>query len=619
MLVGDPGVPPAAAAWPLRRSLPVLLAATALAVVGWKLLWFLTDDAFITFRYVSNLRLGYGLVWNPPPFRPVEGYTSFLWAMLLAGVWKLCGVEPPRSACVLSLLCGLATLALVWRALGRLRLPPRLASWRTALAALALLGICTNRTFLTWLSSGLETQLYNLCLTWWVLEAFGLLGAASGLAWRLRLSSAAAVAALVRPDGLLAVPATFVALLAVEGVEARDRRLARGSGDAEGGESGRGWAAAGRLALGLAPLLAVPAHLVWRRATYGEWLPNTYYAKVPAPWPAVGWRYLAAFALENGLWVWLALAVAAGLRLVSGQRGWAAAGTHEVTARSGGGGQAEVHDGAPTSAVRGQFPAPPATPLPVRAAAVALLAFQVLYYTLVVGGDHFEFRVFSGLIPLLFLSAVALAARSGAGRRVSVALLVAFLGASYPLPWVHWWRTRHLESRQETAFLRYPLAPGFPWPLRPIAAVWDGWEAMLIGHAIGMRQEEHRVFQAWMAANLPTREEGAAIPWSGRPVIAADGVGVLGWVLPHVAVIDRLGLNDRVISRTPLPAARRRRQLMAHERRAPPGYVECFLPNVVVAAGHAAALPRPEPLTDERIRACESRDWRASAPPAAPR
>ena len=91
---------------------------------------------------------------------------------------------------------------------------------------------------------------------------------------------------------------------------------------------------------------------------------------------------------------------------------------------------------------------------------------------------------------------------------------------------------------------------------------------------------------------------------------AASGVGLLGWVLPHVAIVDTLGLNDRVIARTPLPAARRRRLLMAHERKPPPGYVECFLPNVeVLEGGEVRVRQRPVPLADDRIRACESRDW----------
>jgi arabinofuranosyltransferase len=76
----------------------VQLAVLALlaAVIGGALaLSFLCDDAYITFRYVSNARDGLGLVWNPPPFQPVEGYTSFLWALVLWAAWSLTGLEPP--------------------------------------------------------------------------------------------------------------------------------------------------------------------------------------------------------------------------------------------------------------------------------------------------------------------------------------------------------------------------------------------------------------------------------------------------------------------------------------------------------------------------------------------
>jgi arabinofuranosyltransferase len=519
---------------PGRARFWVLGAAMLLAVFGWKLFWFQTDDSYILFRYVSNLLAGYGLVWNPPPFLPVEGYTSLLWALLLGAAWRLAGIDPPRIACWLSLLCGLGTLAIVWRAIGRLRLSPRLDRRRTLLAALALLGICTNRTFLTWLSSGLETQLWNLCFTWWLLEALGLLGSEASPAWGLRLSTAAALSCLARPDGLLTVPAT--------------------------------------------PLLAVGAHLLWRRWTYGAWLPNTYYAKVPAPWPEMGWRYLACFVVENGIWVWLALAVAAACRGL-------------LAPRSGPGSR-------------------PAAARLARTLGPAVVLAHVLYYTLIVGGDHFEYRVFSYLIPLLFVSALALIDAAGLGATAAAATLSAFLLASWPLPWLHWWRTKDLVTREQTSFLRWPLAGDFPAPVQPIVAAWDGWQATLISHAIGVRQQEHKICLVWLSERFPSRRQGARISWSGRPVMATSGVGLLGWVLPHVAIVDTLGLNDRVIALTPLPAARRRRLLMAHERKPPPGYVECFLPNVeVLEGGEVRVRQRPVPLTDDTIRACESRDW----------
>ena len=48
----------------------------------------MADDAFITYRYVSNAMLGRGLVWNPAPFLPVDGNTDFLWSLLLLLTWQ---------------------------------------------------------------------------------------------------------------------------------------------------------------------------------------------------------------------------------------------------------------------------------------------------------------------------------------------------------------------------------------------------------------------------------------------------------------------------------------------------------------------------------------------------
>lgn len=89
----------------------MLLGGAAL-VFGWRVFWFLTDDAYIAFRYVSNAHLGYGYVWNAPPFLPVEGYTSFLWVLLLDIVWRILGVEPPASANWISLVFSCSTLVL---------------------------------------------------------------------------------------------------------------------------------------------------------------------------------------------------------------------------------------------------------------------------------------------------------------------------------------------------------------------------------------------------------------------------------------------------------------------------------------------------------------------------
>ncbi|MFZ2540776.1 MAG: hypothetical protein WAW75_03260, partial [Gallionella sp.] len=76
----------------------IMLAIAAVVLfIGWKKFWFLTDDAYIAFRYASNSILGFGYTWNPPPFRPVEGYTSFLWVIILEYIWRIFGVLPPNS------------------------------------------------------------------------------------------------------------------------------------------------------------------------------------------------------------------------------------------------------------------------------------------------------------------------------------------------------------------------------------------------------------------------------------------------------------------------------------------------------------------------------------------
>ena len=72
---------------------------------------YLTDDAFITFRYVRNMLDGHGLVYNTG--ERVEGYTNFLWAMLVAGPAWL-GADIVWTARILGLLSGVGTLLVLF-------------------------------------------------------------------------------------------------------------------------------------------------------------------------------------------------------------------------------------------------------------------------------------------------------------------------------------------------------------------------------------------------------------------------------------------------------------------------------------------------------------------------
>ena len=608
---------------PQRGSLAYRLALIALAsllVFGAMRLEILVDDAFICFRHVSNARDGHGLVWNPPPFLPVEGSTSLLWPLVLWATWAWFGIEPPQAANALSIGCGVLSLMVCAAALSRLRSPDGhpLPAWLRILALACIVG---NRTFLQWQTSGLETGLFILSVTGW--GVFGCCrGSVRRTGWWFGWSLLAVAAAWTRPDGLLFVAATVgVAVLSV----------ARGS------------ASLRTALLGLSPLSLVVGHLVWRRCFYGDWLPNTYYAKVGAAWPSAGCRHFACFALENAVWLWGPLALAwcgAMLRRLASIRSWLDSN------------------------------------LPAVAVAVAL-AGHVAYYVVQVGGDHFEYRVFSHLIPLGVLAGTAMGVQLWRSWAATAVALLA-LGAAAS---VSWYQLAVTEFRTPP---RYdPMAPHMPSLLRPVARWYDRQRMWMQMHMVGIRFLHGIPFEA-SAQLFPERKRRANASDDDVPVLGARAVGWVGWVLPDVAVIDELGLNDWVIARGaahcagdalfPKVARDRFRELadgdrdgcashgelasacttvlgvtaddatgfadallvllaeeqehqltqvelaaiepffaelrlMAHSRAAPPDYLAAFDPNVTIAGRDVAIRVRSKPLRAADVRAIEAA-WR---------
>ena len=73
---------------------------------------FLCDDAFISFRYARNLARHGSLVYNAEPLEYVEGYTNFLWVLVLAA-GDVVGIDPPTFAPVLTAVSAMASLFLL--------------------------------------------------------------------------------------------------------------------------------------------------------------------------------------------------------------------------------------------------------------------------------------------------------------------------------------------------------------------------------------------------------------------------------------------------------------------------------------------------------------------------
>ena len=116
---------------------------------------FLTDDAYISFRYARNLAEGHGLVFNAGAER-VEGYSNFLWTALLAAA-SAAGVPPERAASPLSLLATVALWALVV-AYALRHPPPSGHAWLIVVPPLLL---ALTRSVAVWSTSGLETRWFE--------------------------------------------------------------------------------------------------------------------------------------------------------------------------------------------------------------------------------------------------------------------------------------------------------------------------------------------------------------------------------------------------------------------------------------------------------------------------
>lgn len=548
---------------PLRGWLLLALAFLPVAALAAVHAWrydFLCDDAFISFRYARNLLEGKGIVYNIG--ERVEGYTNFLWVMQTAALWKFLGIGPELGSRLMSAAETLGTYVLV--VLMALQTPFHKERW--FIAWWAVVALALNRTFAVWATSGLETRQFTLLI---VLAFYLFQFRDTRPQWMFGAAMALAAAALTRPEGIQ-IWVVFFAGYVIDGVVRKKLR---------------------RDVLVYLCSFWIPVwlHLQFRHSYYGEWLPNTYFAKYVRPWPEAGFNFYTLAIVENGLYFWVPLAlvgILARLKL-AGDCGHA-----------------------------------------------LYLAMIACYSASIgrIGGDHFEYRLLDFYWPMLAVAAaegacylvrwgrVAFRARPeafGLGSRAAVSILImvpiTYMGATQ---WAKYCGSYEVTSREETYGLktfitveRFPAA--FLLPFMPkIARVYNAATDYCITHGLAVSHEEHKSFWEYSAGRFQPYYAGLEAKKMPEEVVAARGsIGVYGYYLKDLTVVDLNGLTDAYTARLPVTRPNSDRY-MAHDRGAR-GAEDSFLieeyqrlrgVNVTIYAAAGGLLPALDfPLVGGRI------------------
>lgn len=201
-----------------------------------------SEDIYISLRYVKNFVEGKGLVFNT--FDKVEGYSDFLWVMLIAGIHKVLNSDIPLTARYLSLV--VSVLALLYTYFLSFKL-----TQNKLISYLATFLVSINGSFACYGLAGLENPLFALFILmiinytvekkWWLV---GLL---------------IALMTMTRPEGFIVyLPVAAYILIQKNALQEKIKIC---------------------FIIGVIAAITVLPWTIWRVAYYGYFIPNTIAAK----------------------------------------------------------------------------------------------------------------------------------------------------------------------------------------------------------------------------------------------------------------------------------------------------------------------------------------------------
>ncbi|MDF1799129.1 MAG: hypothetical protein P1V81_08140 [Planctomycetota bacterium] len=359
--------------------LPLWLGAAALLALAWRFRFF-CDDAYILLRYSKNLAAGHGLTFNVGDPAPVEGFSEFLWTILLAAP-EFLGLATDVLAPVVTVAGSLLLLALLVR-FGR----DALGLGTLGLVAVALFYAC-NPTVAIWSTGGLSSSLSALLI---FLCFRALFPGGDAEARGLEAGTFGALACLMRADG----PYWIACLL---GLFLASRWL------------GRGAFTRTLVQAGLVLVVVGGCFVAWRLATFGDYLPNTARAKVG----------MSALSLERGgkyLAHYLVILPVVAATFVAGLAHGARQLRRALAERASGASGPTHPTGHGLDAI----------------SIATLMAGATFAYAVLVGGDFMAMgRFFFPAIPFLALVFGALVERHGTAARVG--WVAAFAASLLPI------------------------------------------------------------------------------------------------------------------------------------------------------------------------------------------